>query len=127
MWIKQASTPQCLVKRHFQYTLVCLCTLRLVVSSSFKISLTLAFRYRMIEFLAFSTDIGNSVCHQYEQDGVVCPANLHKVLFTVVAAVDNIDHNPSSTTAHNSFHGTGISFQPISTEHPGVDQGTVVL
>jgi hypothetical protein len=42
--------------------------------------------------------------------------------------VDNIDHNPSSTTAHDSFHGTGISlFQPISTEHPGVDRGAVVL
>ena len=26
-----------------------------------------------------------------------------------MAAVDNIDHNPSSTSAHDSFHGTGIS------------------
>ena len=40
--------------------------------------------------------------------------------------MDNIDHNPSSTTARDSFHGTGISlFQPISTKHPGVDRGAV--
>ncbi|KAI8487001.1 hypothetical protein Bbelb_352610 [Branchiostoma belcheri] len=31
-----------------------------------------------------------------------------RVLFTT-AAVDNIDHNPSSTTAKDSFHGTAIS------------------
>ena len=44
-------------------------------------------------------------------------------LFTT-AAVDNIDHNPSFTTARDSFHGTRISlFQPIYTKHPGVDRG----
>ena len=34
---------------------------------------------------------------------------LRKGLFTV-GAMDNIDHNPSSTTADSSFHGTGIRF-----------------
>ncbi len=29
-------------------------------------------------------------------------------LFTT-AAVDNINHNPSSTSSHDSFHGTAIS------------------
>jgi hypothetical protein len=49
------------------------------------------------------------------EDGVVCPAILHKGLFTT-SAVDNIDLNPSATTATTSFHGTGISvFQhPVS-------------
>jgi hypothetical protein len=49
------------------------------------------------------------------EDGVVCPAILQKGLFTT-SAVDNIDHNPSATTATTSFHGTGISvFQhPVS-------------
>ena len=40
-------------------------------------------------------------------------------LFTT-AAVDNIDHNPTSRTAQDSFHGTGISlFQHPSAENPG--------
>ena len=34
--------------------------------------------------------------------------SLRKGLFTV-GAIDNLDHNPSSTTSVNSFHGTGIS------------------
>ena len=33
---------------------------------------------------------------------------MQKDLFTL-AAIDNIDHNPSSSTAQNSFHGTSIS------------------
>ena len=38
----------------------------------------------------------------------MCPPKLRKDIFTT-AAVDNIDHNPSSTTTHYSFHGTTIS------------------
>ena len=38
-------------------------------------------------------------------EGVVVPACLRKGLFTV-GALDNLDHNPSSTTAMNAFHGT---------------------
>lgn len=49
----------------------------------------------------------------------MCPPNLCLGLFTT-AAVDNIDHNPSSTTAKDSFHGTGISlFQHSSADNPG--------
>ena len=36
---------------------------------------------------------------------VVCPPKLRQGLFTT-GAVDNIDHNPSSATAKDSFHGT---------------------
>ena len=43
----------------------------------------------------------------YEEDNV-CPPQLHQGLFTTAAA-ENIDHNPSSITAHGSFHGIGIS------------------
>ena len=39
---------------------------------------------------------------------MVCPLDLNCGLFTV-GALDNIDYNPSSTTAQGSFHGTGIS------------------
>ena len=37
-----------------------------------------------------------------------CLPELNGGVFTT-AAVDNIDHNPSPTNSHDSFHGTGIS------------------
>ena len=58
--------------------------------------------------LEISTEMGNKVCARYESEGVVCPPKMKKKLFTT-AAVDNIDHNPSSTTAKGALHGTGIS------------------
>ncbi len=59
------------------------------------------------------------MCKQFEEQKLVCPANLRKGLFTV-GALDNIDHNPSATTALGSFHGTGISvFQFPSASNSG--------
>ena len=52
--------------------------------------------------------LGTAVCNRFQQDGVVCPLYLNCGLFTV-GALDNIDYNPSSTTAERSFHGTWIS------------------
>ena len=52
--------------------------------------------------------LGTAVCNRFQQDGVVCPLNLNCGLFTV-GALDNIDYNPSSTTAKGSFHDTGTS------------------
>ena len=52
--------------------------------------------------------IANGVCQCYKMEKVVCPPNMRRGLFTI-AAVDNIDHNPSSATAKDSFHETGIS------------------
>jgi hypothetical protein len=65
--------------------------------------------------LEISTQLEESVLSQFMEDVVVCPAILKKCLFTT-SAVDNIDHNPSATTATTSCHGTGISvFQhPVS-------------
>ena len=57
--------------------------------------------------LQISTDLGNSLCAQYETNGVVCPPCLTHGTFTT-AAMD-IDHNPSPATASDSFHGTVIS------------------
>ena len=72
--------------------------------------------------LSISTSLANSVCKQYAMDKVVCPPKLRGNLFTT-AAVDNIDHNSSSTTAKSNFHGTGISlFQHPTHENPGVDR-----
>ena len=75
--------------------------------------------------LSISTDLGNAVCHCYQEENVVCPCNLRLNLLTT-AAVDSIDHNPSSITAQDSFHGTGISmFQHTTTEIPGSSWGCV--
>ncbi len=69
--------------------------------------------------MEISTAMNNHVCEQYHSDNVVCPPNLRQGLF-VTAAIDNIDHNTSSTTATSSFHGTGISlFQTPSLHNQG--------
>ena len=78
--------------------------------------------------LSISTDIANSVIDRYDRDGVVCPSKLLDGIFTT-AAVDNIDHNPSSTSSHDSFHGTAIS---LVVQHPtikklGTDRATDVF
>ena len=65
--------------------------------------------------LSISTDLANTVCAYCHEHNVVCPPNLKSGLFTT-GAVDNIDHNPSSTSAKNSFHGTAISI----TQHPSL-------
>ena len=53
------------------------------------------------------------MCEQFDKDGDVCPLLLRHNVFTTYA-VDNIDHNPSSRTAVDSWHGTAIS----ATQHP---------
>ena len=77
--------------------------------------------------MSISTNLGNGVCRRFEEEQVLCPTNLRKGLFTT-AAIDNIDHNPSSTTTSDSFHGTGISlFQHVSTNCPGIDRQIVAI
>ena len=66
--------------------------------------------------MSFESQLATSVCENIEQTGVVCPSLLRKGLFTV-GALDNIDHNPSSTTAKGSFHGTGISLFQFPTRY----------
>lgn len=69
--------------------------------------------------LSISSSMAAEVAAQYQKDGAVCPFNLRRHLFTT-AAIDNIDHNPSSTTSRQSFHGTGISmFQNRENESDG--------
>ena len=69
-------------------------------------SLGLSISYDRI--LRLSAQMGNSVCQLYHIEQVVCPPTLHSNVFTT-AAVENIDHNQSATTAKNSFHGIEIS------------------
>ena len=62
-----------------------------------------------------------------ENGGLFCPNNLNTGIFTV-AALDNLDHNPSSTTATSSFHGTVISlFQFPSEQNPGTKQNALTI
>ena len=68
--------------------------------------------------LQLTSDIANGVCQRFSVADVVCPPKLRHGLFTT-GAVDNIDHNPSSATAKDSFHGTGISLM----QHPSHTHG----
>ena len=69
--------------------------------------------------LEISTDAGTEICKHYDQLNAVCPPQLKKGGFTT-AAVDNINHQTSSTTANNSFNGTGISIF----QHPDNNDAT---
>ena len=79
---------------------------------------------RVLHLLA---EIGSRVCEQFHRVLVVCPSKLCGSVFTS-AAVDNIDHNPRSTTSKESFHGTGISlFQYPTYDSEGVDQSIIII
>lgn len=78
-------------------------------------------------FLQVTSDIANGVCQQFTVDDIVCPSKMRRGLFTT-AAVDNIDYNPSSATAKDSFHGTGISLMQLPThQFAGHDRGVLVI
>jgi len=77
--------------------------------------------------LEISAQLGEAVVAQYVEDGVICPPVLRKQLFTT-AAVDNIDHNPTATTAQTSFHGTSVSiFQHPSPKYVGEEHELLKL
>ena len=57
--------------------------------------------------LQIENQLATAVCRFTEEIGLVC-RQMRPGIFTV-GALDNLDHNPSSTTATDSFHGTGIS------------------
>ena len=69
-----------------------------------------------------STEMGNKVLNSYEEQNLLYPPSLKLNLFTT-SALDNIDHNPSSTTSEDSFHGTETSlFQHQDHKDDGLDQ-----
>ena len=74
-----------------------------------------------------STDIANAVSERYKERQVVVPTSFRRGVFTK-SAVDNIDHNPSSTTATGSFHGTGVSpFQHPDFDEQGTEMNNVTI
>ena len=89
---------------------------RELVDTLFHLGLSIS--YDRVLDISMNTAI--SAAQQYESEGVVCPLILRKNLFTT-AAIDNLDHNPSSTTSQGAFHGTGISiFQNRAAESDGI-------
>ena len=58
--------------------------------------------------LEISAQLGDATVSKFVEEGVVCPPVLRKGLFTT-SVMDNIDHNPSATTATTSFLGTSVS------------------
>ena len=88
-------------------------------------SLGLSISYDRV--LRISAELRNSLCQRFHIDQVVCPPLFKGNVFTT-SAVDNIDHNPSATTAKYSFHGTGISLlQHPACADEGVDCGAVIM
>ncbi len=63
-----------------------------------------------------STNLGNNICRFFHKEGAVCLPELKHELFPT-GPIDNIDHNTSSTSAHDSFHETGISLL----QHPNIN------
>ncbi|CAC5400877.1 unnamed protein product [Mytilus coruscus] len=77
--------------------------------------------------LEISTQLGEAVVERYLNEGVVCQPLLKGKVFTT-AAVDSIDHNPSSTTSKSSFHVTGNSiFQHPMKDNVGVRRDQIIL
>ena len=77
--------------------------------------------------LDISTELGNKICNYSEVEKAVCPPQLKGGLFTT-AAVHNSDHNHSSTSTHDSFHGTGISlFQHPDDTFTGVQRQVATI
>ncbi len=77
--------------------------------------------------LHLSAQLGETVIQQYHKERVVCLPSMRGGVFTT-AAVDNIDHNPSSTTSKQSFYGTGISlFQHPAFSGQGVDHSIAIV
>ena len=57
--------------------------------------------------LEISAQLGDATVSKFVEEGVVCLV-LRKGLFTT-AVMENIDNNPSATTATTPFHGTSVS------------------
>ena len=96
---------------------------REIVDRLFSIGLSISYDC----VLRLSAEMGNSVSQRFHMEQVVFPSTMRGSVFTT-AAVENIDHNPSATTAKDSFHGTGISLlQHPNVADEGVDHGIVII
>jgi len=69
-----------------------------LVDQCFKLGLSISYD----RVLSLSTKLATTAFEQYYTENLVCPSHLCGGLFSV-AAVDNIDHNLSSSTAASAF------------------------
>ena len=70
--------------------------------------------------------LAHNISKQFQIEGIVCPPSLRRGLFTV-GALDNIDHNPSSTTAEGSLHGTAIGVMQHRKDGNEGEERTIVF
>ena len=76
---------------------------------------------------SLSTDLANSVIAYYEHAGVVVPPQAKPGRF-MTCGLDNIDHNPRSTTCRSSLHGTICTIVQFPNEHqPNDENETLIL
>ena len=64
----------------------------MLIDTFYKVSIRISYD----RLQSISKDRTNSVIDRYDNDGVLCPSKLRDGLFAT-AAIDHIDHNPSST------------------------------
>ena len=74
----------------------------------------LSISYKHKHILEIQNSITNQLCNLCDVQKSVCPPRLQENLFTV-SAIDNLDHNPSCSTAKYFFHGTSISIFQFQT------------
>ena len=66
--------------------------------------------------LQIEDHLASAQCNKFAIEGVAAPSQLRRWA-TTYGTIDNLDVNPSSTTAKHSFRGTGISiFQVLNEE-----------
>jgi hypothetical protein len=82
--------------------------------------LGLSLSYKTI--MRLQNKVACGVVEQMLKEGVMCPRPLRMKRFTI-AAGDNIDHNPSSTTSTDSFHGTALSMHQPGVASTTADSG----
>ena len=89
-----------------------------LVSTLYRVGLSVSYDY----VLGLSADLGNTAISHFKIIKTVCPPKLNIGVFTT-SALNNINHDPTATSAQGSFHGTGISlFQHSDTENHGTEQ-----
>ena len=96
---------------------------RKMVDTLYKLGISISYD----RVLQIENSLATAVCDRFKKDNLVCPANLRNGLVTV-GALDNIDYNPSATTAQGSFHGTSISvFQLPKSDCTGIVRDPIVI
>ena len=81
---------------------------RELVDTLYDLGLSVSY-YRVVDI---STKLGKNSYSLYHTEKAVCPPKLKCSLFTT-AAVDNTDHNPSSTSSHDAFHACILKYHYV--------------